>query len=158
MNSIESFLLNLSPELRYYQIEAQDLLKKIRADVSGSSTALKATPKQYSEMAVGLLQMGVDWFAGTQGVHLGEAKFATGLARKHILYADQLEILQDTASAIYSKVYPILPVNDLRHKFAYRLLPSMNILVGLDPREFDHEPDCNNTFGETPEELFEDGY
>lgn len=109
-------------------------------------------------MAVGLLQMGVDWFAGTQGVHLGDVKFSTGLARKHILYADQLEILQDTASAIHSKVYPILPINDLRYKFTYRLLPSMNVLVGLDPREFDHEPDSDDTFGETPEELSEDGY
>lgn len=127
-------------------------------EMGGSSTGTPPDFNRYNEMAVGTLQMSVDTFAGTQGVHLGDERFSVGLAKKYMLFEDLEEIVQDAVSVLHTKVLAVLPTTRIQHRFAYRLLPTGNVLIGLDPREFDHEQDCDGTVGETPSDLQTDGF
>lgn len=113
------------------------------------STGTPAGFNRYEEMAVGFLQMAVDTFAGTRGVPLRGERFSSGAARKFTLAEDRDEVVQDVASKLHTRLMSILERTELEHNFGYRLLPSGNVLVGLDPQEFDHEPDCNDTPWET---------
>lgn len=133
------------------------MLSRIRTEVSGASTGIPPGFDRYNEMAVGMLQMAVDTFAGSQGVFLGDARithqpgdarYSTHLAKKYTLAEDRDEIIQDIVSALNTKVISILPRSNIEHRFAYRLLPTCNVLIGLDPREFDHEQDGIDTSGE----------
>ena len=122
-------------------------------EMGGSSTGTPPGFNRYDEMAIGTLQMTVDTFAGGKGFHLGDTRFSIGLAKKHMLFEDLEEIVQDAASALHTKVLAVLPNSHIQHRFAYRLLPTGNVLIGLDPREFDHEQDCDGTAWETPDDL-----
>jgi hypothetical protein len=104
-------------------------------------------------MAVGMMQMSLDTFAHGKGVHLGDTRFSIGLAKKHLLSEDIEEIAQDIASALNTKVLSILPTTDIRYRFAYRLLPNCNVLIGLDPREFIHEQICDDTAWEVTDDF-----
>lgn len=99
-------------------------------------------------MAVGFMQLAVDSFATPGGVPFNQTRFCTRTLRKFTLPQDRDEIAENLAAAIYTRVLSILPNTIIKHRFAYRLLPSCNLLIALDPREFDHEPFCNDTIGE----------
>lgn len=117
------------------------------------STGTPPNFNRYNEMATGMMQMAVDTFAGTLGYRLGDQTFHGGLARKHTLIADRDEIIQDATAAIYTRVQSVLPRGTLEHRFTYRLLPSCNLLIGIDPREFDCEPDGNDSPWETASDF-----
>lgn len=127
-------------------------------EMGGSSTGTPPAFKRYDEMAIGALQMSLDTFAHGKGVHLGELRFPIGLTKKYMLFEDLDEIVQDAVSALHTKVLSVLPNANLQYRFAYRLLTSGNVLIGLDPREFDHEQDCDSTIGETPGDLHPYGF
>ncbi len=140
MNSIQSFLANLSVELRYYQIETRDLLTMIRTQTAGSSTGLPPYFKHHEALALGMWQLGVDAFAMRLGVALDTQGFNTRLTRYHTLVEDRDEIVTDIVSALHTQVTQLVPRTVLKHRFAYRILPNYNLLIGLDPREFECEP------------------
>lgn len=113
--------------------------------MGGISTGIPPDFNRYNELAVGFLQLAVDGFAGSNGVPLSLMRFDTGPALKFSLYEERLELIQNIRWKIENRIVSILPRVALEHRFAYRLLPSLNILIGLDPREFEDESDCVTT-------------
>lgn len=92
-----------------------------------------------NEIANGVLQLAIDDFAGVKGVPYDSRRFCSKLAKERLLYQDLNEIVKDISSAIYVKTTSILPRTDLEYNFCYKLIYTGNILVGLDPREFDDD-------------------
>jgi len=112
----------------------------IRTETGGASTGLPANFNRHEALVAGMLQLGVDTFAATKGVSLDATRYDVGLVKRHTLYEDREEIVADIVSALHTQVVRLLPKTSIDHRFAYRILANYDVLIGLDPREFDHEP------------------
>lgn len=86
-----------------------------------------------------MLQLAVDTFAHGKGVPLDPKSYNTALVRRYTLSEDREEIVQNIVSALYSRVTQVLPKTTIDHRFAYRILPNYDLLIGLDPRDFEHD-------------------
>lgn len=120
------------------------MLPEIRTEIGSIATGIPQGFNRYEEMVIGMLQLGVDSFAGHQGVPLSTNRYCTRAVRYYTLFEDRDEIVHNLMAAIHTKVIALLPSTIIKHRFAYRLLPSCNLLIALDPREFEHEPVCND--------------
>lgn len=94
---------------------------------------------RHEELVVGMMQLGVDSFAGSLGVPLSQDRYCTRALKYYTMFEDRDEVTHNLMAAIHTKVIALLPNTIIKHRFAYRLLPSCNLLIALDPREFEHE-------------------
>lgn len=91
-----------------------------------------------------MLQLAVDTFASNTGVPLSADRFCTRLIRRHTLPEDRDEIAGNLAATIHTLATANIARTDFAYKFAYTLLPSLNVMIALDPREFECEPDIDD--------------
>ena len=120
------------------------MLSRIREEIGTVSTGLPSDFNRYDELALGMLQLAVDTFASKTGVPLTADRFCTRLIRRHTLAEDRDEIAGDLAATIHTLAIAKIARTDFAYKFAYALLPSLNVMIALDPREFECEPDIDD--------------
>lgn len=121
--------------------------------MGGASTGLPPDFKHHEALVAGMLQLGVDSFAAGKGVSLDKGCYDTALVRRHTLYQDREEIANDVAAMLHAQVTRLIPKTVIEHRFAYRILSNYDVLIGLDPRDFDHEPLQDDPHGSDPIDL-----
>jgi hypothetical protein len=119
----------------------------IRTETGGASTGLPPGFKDHEALVAGMLQLGVDTFAQGKGVSLDSTGYNTALVRRYTLFEDRAEIVQNIVSALHTQVTRILPTTQIEHRFGYRILWNYDVLIGLDPREFEDDSLQVDPFG-----------
>lgn len=97
-------------------------------------------------MASGLFQLAVYKFSAIKGVDNHTFALPTQLAKKHTLLEDRDALVHDTAVALFNQLLQVLPRVELEHKFICKLMPSLNLLVGIDTRDLEDDPDDDDPF------------
>lgn len=137
MSLIDLMCLGLSSNLRYHQIEGRSLYEKIRENVSQRIVGT-LPPKYWNDLSLGLWEVAVvETFRGSPGgVRLDEQHFNWHLYRKNLLAEDADDMIQDGVVYLNHQIMSIVPKTVLEYKCGYKLLANMNILVGIDERDF----------------------
>lgn len=70
-----------------------------------------------------------------RGLRLDERQYNIALAAAHLLGDDYDDIMQDGIADISRKIMVILPKVNLEYRCAWQMLASLNLVVGIDPRD-----------------------
>jgi hypothetical protein len=120
------------------QLSLREELKKLEEEISSiSCTHFPIGSCRYSQVAFGLLEMGVYEFGFGRGASLSPFLSNQRLVRSVILPADQYELVVDIAASLNTKLTNFLPKVAPEHRFGFKLLHSGNVLVALDPRDME---------------------
>ena len=136
MNSLMLLNAGVSDELRYFQIDTQNLLQNLLQEIGGISTGIPPDFDRYKEMAWGLLEMGVMYFGVGKGRRIDEQRYNQALVNKFTLAADRDDIITDIAAALHTQLISVLDKTGLEYPFAYQMLANGDILIGIDVRDF----------------------
>lgn len=152
MNSLTLLALannQLSDDLRFFQIDMQELLTTLRAE--GGAAISSANFHRHGEVAYDLLETSVVTWAGKKGV-LMDGRYTTGQLAKYYIPRDELnDMIQDAVAKIDTLVGQLFQKTELEYKFVIRILPNAHLLIGIDPRDL--ETQTVDEFVDTPEEF-----
>lgn len=93
---------------------------------------------RWKELALGLWEATIEevFYTPPGGYRLGGSEYNRGLYSRYLLSKDVEEIMQDGVAYVHSQLSRIGPKAGLEYKCAYKLLPNLNILIGVDHRDF----------------------
>lgn len=70
-----------------------------------------------------------------KGWNIGNEELCTRLARHHIYYQDRAELAEEGTVFILSEITKLTDCSYIEAPFQYKLLPNLNLFVGLDTRD-----------------------
>lgn len=97
---------------------------------------------RWEELSLGLFEAIVEesMSMGFKSIRMDDRRYNQRLHRPNIPYEDLQELSQDFVSKIVTRVNLVSERINNEHKWVYKLLPTLGILVGYDPRDLIADP------------------
>lgn len=128
------------------------MFKRIRAEVGGIVTR-QARKELLPVITNGVVQLGIDQYAAcSKGFDLGDEIFDRRPAGYYLLPEDLQELTTDVNSYINTEVTKLTPRSALEHPVIYRVLPTGDLLLGINTEEF-HEYHYDNSVSSDEAEV-----
>lgn len=119
----------------YFTIDLQPLYKKIRSQVGGLSTG-PTSVKALNSLTNSVIQHVVNEFsANNKGFQLDDLGFNIHEAKRSLLNDDLLDLIDTNSYWLYTEVLKETDKSFLEFPFTYRLLPTGDLMVGVDQRD-----------------------
>lgn len=91
-----------------------------------------------NKVSLAIVQLAIhDFTSLNRGYDLGESMFDIHPARRHLLFDDRDELTVDASSWIHTQVMQVTKKTILEHPFMFRVLPTGDLLVGIDERDLE---------------------
>lgn len=129
----------------------QPLFKRIRAEVGGIVTR-HARKELLQVITNGVVQLGIDQYATcSKGFDLGNEIFDRRPAGYYLLPEDLQELVTDANSYINTEVTKLTPRSALEHPVIYRVLPTGDLMLGINTEDFHEYHDDDSVPGDEAE-------
>jgi len=137
MSSTNHLIMGLGLDLRYCQIDARVLYEKIREETANLIVG-NLPPSRWNELALGLWEATIEetFKFAPEGVRFDTRHYDWNLFRKNLLNDDADDIIHDGKVYLFNQLICLIPKTAFEYRCGYKLMPNMNVLVGIDERDF----------------------